>query len=154
MAYYPVNKRVYVADKKTGSIISFLIDKNSFTRPVVTLSGQNFGQVSGLAIDGFVYLLNGSNINKFLSGSPVAFTLPSFGTQLAAGGKIYTQNSYSNVYILDTGNKRILVLTKTGGLVETIESDQFTHPMDFSVDEPGKVIYVLNDDNLLKVILP
>jgi hypothetical protein len=154
MAYYPTNNRVYVADKKNGQVVSFLISKNIFTKPVVSIRNQDFSKVSGLAIDGAVYLLDDSGVNKFISGGSANFSMPGLSSPLSGSGKIFTQKTFADVYILDPGNNRILVTDKTGKLLETLQSGQFNHPSDFVVDEPNKTIFVLDDGSLLKVTLP
>ncbi|MDR3642404.1 MAG: hypothetical protein P4L74_02125 [Candidatus Doudnabacteria bacterium] len=154
MAYYPTNNRVYVADKKSGQVVSFLINKNTFSRPVVAIRNQDLSKVSSLAIDGAIYLFNGSAVSKYLAGASANFTMPNLSAGLSGASKIYAQKGFNNVYILDGGNNRILVTDKTGNLLETLESPQFNQPSDFAVDEAAKIIYVLNDGSLLKVVLP
>jgi hypothetical protein len=154
MAYYPVNKRVYVADKKNAQVVSFSIDKNSFARPVVSVRNPNLGKTVSLAIDTAVYALGGGAVSKFMSGNLATFNVPNLTTPLSDNGKVYAQKGFTNIYILDIGNKRILVLNKTGSLVETLKSDLFTSLSDFAVDEVNKIIFVLNDGSLLKVALP
>jgi hypothetical protein len=55
---------------------------------------------------------------------------------------------------LDSGNNRILIFDKSGNLINTLLSNQFTNLKDFQVDEKNKVIYALNDGSLLKIALP
>lgn len=153
MAQYPVNKRVYVADKKTASIISFAPGNDGFAKPIVSVRDASLSQAVDIAIDGNIYALTNSGISKFQSGRPVDFNLGLI-TPFSGNGKIYTQKDFAYIYLLDSGNNQIIILDKKGGLVNTLKSPDFTKLKDFQVDEKAKVIYVLNDGSLLKVSLP
>lgn len=49
-----------------------------------------------------------------------------------------------DIYIADSGNNRILVITKSGEVVRTIKHPEFAHPSGLFVDEEGG-IYVADD---------
>ena len=85
---------------------------------------------------------------------PTNFALQNLPTPLSATGKIYTEKDFNYLYILDSGNNRILIFDKSGNLVNTLMSDSFTGLKDFQVDEKNKIIYALNDGSLLKITLP
>jgi len=153
LAQYPTNGRVYIVDKKLAQIVSFAPSSKGLSRPVVSVRDPQLSQAQDLAIDSSIYVLTTSGIAKFQSGYPVAFNL-SLATPFSGSGKIYTQKDFTYIYVLDTGNNRILILDKKAGLVSTLKSPDFTALKDFQVDEKNKVIYVLNDGSLLKVTLP
>ena len=153
IAEYSTNTRVYVADKSAQEIISFLPGKNGFSKPVVAVKDSNISQAQDIAIDGSIYALTKNGITKYQNGQPAQFNT-SLPTPFSGTGKIYTQKDFNYIYLLDSGNKSILVLDKKGSLVNTLKSDSFTSLKDFQVDEKNKVIYALNDGSLLKVTLP
>jgi hypothetical protein len=154
MAPYPVNGRVYVADKKASQIISFLPGKTAFSKPVVAVSDPAIGKSEDITIDSGIYVLTSDGVFRFLAGKQTGFALQNLPTPLSASGKIYTEKSFNYIYILDSGNNRILIFDKSGNLVNTLLSDSFTSLKDFQVDEKNKIIYALNDGSLLKIPLP
>ncbi len=154
IAAYPTNSRVYVADKKTARIVSFLPGKTAFSKPVVAASDPSISQAADITIDTGIYVLTQSGVNKFLSGRLTDFALQNLPVPLSGNSKIYTQKDFKYLYILDPGNNRILIFDKSGNLMNTLLSDSFTGLKDFQVDEKNKTIYVLNDGGLLKVTLP
>ena len=154
MAQYPTNNRVYVADKSKGQIVSFLPSSSTFSKPTVSVSNPAINEAVDITIDTSIYVLTPTGISKFTAGSPASFNLSPLAVPFSGQGKIYTQKDFQNLYVLDSGNKRILVFDKQGTLLNTLTSDSFTDLKDFSVDEKNKVIYVLNDGSLLKVTLP
>lgn len=56
-----------------------------------------------------------------------------------------------DIYIADTGNNRILVITKSGDVIRSIQHEEFSHPSGLFVDEEGQ-IYVA-DDSANKIFL-
>jgi len=154
IAQYPVNGRVYVADKKAAEIVSFLPGKSSFSKPVVSVQDPSISKAEDVTIDSSIYVLVPGGVNKFLDGRLTSFTLQNLPTSLSGSGKIYTEKDFNYLYILDSGNNRILIFDKSGNLVNTLISDDFTNLKDFQVDEKNKVIYALNDGSLLKIALP
>jgi DNA-binding beta-propeller fold protein YncE len=107
-----------------------------------------------ISIDGSIYVLTKTGINKFQSGKLADFSLPPLPTPFSGEGKIYTQKDFKYIYVLDQGNNRILVLDKKGNLAFSLKSDDFTKLKDLFVDEKAKTIYILNDTSLLKATLP
>ncbi len=155
LKYYSTNSRVYTIDKGANQIVSFAVASSGISKPVIaSKAGNDFSQAIDFAIDGNIYVLTPSGINMYRSGSQVTFNSPPLFTPLSGKGKIATEIGWTNLYVLDSGNNRILVIDKKGNLVATLQSPSFSNLKDFVVDEPGKVIYVLNDSSLLKVKLP
>lgn len=154
IAQYPTNGRVYLADKKTAQIVSFLPGKTAFSKPVVAAQDSGISQAADITIDTGIYVLVPGGVNKFLSGRLTNFAIQNLPVSLSGSGKIYTQKDFNYLYILDPGNNRILIFDKNGNLVNTLLSDSFTSLKDFQVDEKNKTIYALNDGSLLRITLP
>ena len=154
LAEYVTNSRVYAVDKKSGFIINFAAGKDGFAKPLVGIRDPQLSNAIDLTIDSSIYILTKTGALKFQSGRQAEFNLASLAIPFSGTGKIYTQKDFNFVYLLDAGNKRILILDKKGNLINSIKSETFTNLKDFQVDEKGKVMYVLNDGSLLKVSLP
>ena len=154
LKYYATNSRVYAINKSSNQILSFLVG-SGISKPVVASKNANdLGNALDFAIDGSIYVLNTNGVDKYQSGVLQDFHLPSLTTPFSGKGKITTDKTFANIYILDSGNNRIIVMDKKGNLVETLTSKDFTDLKDFQVDEKNKVAYVLNGSDLLKVTLP
>jgi hypothetical protein len=154
MSFYQTNNRVYVLDKKNSRIVSFLASTNGFSKPLVSLNNPVLLNAQDITLDGAIYVLTNSGVSKFQSGNLAEYNFPQLPTAFSGTGKIYTAKDFKNVYILDSGNNRIIVTDKTGNLIYSIKSELFTKLSDFVVNEAGKTIYLLNDGSLLKATLP
>ncbi len=146
---YSTNNKVYVLDKAKGEVRNFTTANRTFTAGNVSATDDQFKDGSDLAIDGNIYVASNGTILKYNSGKKVDFSLGVSG--LSDSTKLFTQNDFTNLYILDSGNKRLIIVNKTGALVRTMTSDQFTELKDFAVDEKGKAVYILNGSELLQV---
>ncbi len=145
---YTTNNRAYVLDKGAGEVKSFPTTGRSFSAPSVSVKDDALKSASSIAIDGNIYIATGGTILKYNSGAKQDFS-PAV-TNLSNTAQLYTQTDYTNIYILDKGNKKIIILRKDGTLVTNLTSDKFTEPKDFAVDEAAKTIYILNGSELLK----
>lgn len=157
LARYQTNNRVYLVDRKSGKIFSFALAGNKqLAKPVVAAisPGNDLAKALDLTIDGSIYVFYEHGISKYHSGQPAQFSQPALLQPLGDKGKIYTRADFKNLYVLDAANNRILVLTKLGGIVQTLVNPEFTKLTDFMVDEKNKTIYVLNNGSLIRLDLP
>jgi len=99
-------------------------------------------------------LSESSGITKYYAGRLAEFKEPTLITPLSGKGKIYTESDFEYLYVMDAGNNRIVILSASGDVVQTLTSPEFTDLKDFYVDEANRTIYILNDTALLKVMMP
>ncbi len=152
LKYYATNNRVYTINKATGQVVSFAFGESGFSKPVVSVQGlPNSSGASDLAIDSSVYIYLNGEVVKYNAGKPAEFAQPVLINSLSQKGKLYTENGWNGLYVLDPDNNRILILNKKGEMISSLVSDQFKNLKDFTVDEKNKIIYVLADSNVLKV---
>jgi hypothetical protein len=154
MRAYPVNNKVYVINKSAKKITNFAVAPQGITSPAISVENDQLANATGLAIDGNIYVaLSNGSILKFQSGKQLDFNL-SLTSPLSSHIKIYTQNDFTYLYVMDQDNKQILAIYKTGDKAGSVAaayiSDQFTNLKDFVVDEKNKIVFVLNGTSLLK----
>ena len=157
LAKYAPNSRVYAVNKQTGQIISFLVVGNQLAKPVIAAvsQAQDLKTAQDIAIDGNIFVLSeSSGITKYYAGRLAEFKEPTLITPLSGKGKIYTESDFEYLYVMDAGNNRIVILSASGDVVQTLTSPEFTDLKDFYVDEANRTIYILNDTALLKVMMP
>lgn len=144
------NGKAYILDRGSKKVMRYTVSDTAISAPTTSLSDiSELGNASDMAIDGNIYIASSGAILKYNSGAKQEFNLGV--SSLSDNTKIYTENGFTNLYVLDPGNRRILILDKTGAVVQTLTSGQFNDLKDFSVDEKSKIIYVLNNNQLLKV---
>lgn len=144
------NNRAYILDKNNNRVMRYNVSATSFSAPTVSINDvPEIASASDMTIDGDIYIAANGTILKYNSGERQEFNLGITG--LNDKTRIYTNSDLDNLYVLDPAGKRIVILTKTGATVQTLTSSQFNDLKDFTVDETAKTIYVLNNNQLLKV---
>lgn len=144
------NNRAYIIDKAQKRVMRYNVSATAFSQPSESISNAGeLANASDMTIDGNIYIATNGTILKYNSGAKQDF--PVGLTGLPNNTKIYTENGFTNLYVLDPAGKRIVVLNKTGAVVQTLTSSKFNDLKDFYVDEKGKAIFVLNNNQLLKV---
>src|SRR3989344_4503919 len=142
LKFYPANSRVYMLDKSKNQILNFAVLGESLGRSLIAVNLKNDDgrNAVDLALDGSIYILTPGDIKKYHSGAPESFGPLALLTPLSSPKKIITKADLTNIYILDSGNRRIVVLNKKGGLVYTLINSGFTDLRDFEVDEKNRMI--------------
>ncbi|OGH08761.1 MAG: hypothetical protein A2152_00040 [Candidatus Levybacteria bacterium RBG_16_35_6] len=143
---------IYVLDKKDGILkfVSESYDKSQY----FSGTSPNLEKASSIAIDGSIWILfSDGTISKFTKGTADSFNVSGLETKLLNPTRIYTNLDSNNVYILDNGNSRIVVLGKDGGYKAQYQSGVLKQAKDFDVKETLKQIFVLSGGKLYQIDL-
>jgi hypothetical protein len=144
------NNRTYILDRAGKRVMRYNTSSTAFSQPTESLTNiPEIANASDMTIDGDIYIAANGTITKYNTGVKEEFNLGV--SNLPDNTKIYTENGFANLYILDPAGRRIVVVNKDGAVLQTLTNSQFNDLKDFYVDEKGKAIYVLNNNQLLKV---
>lgn len=139
--------KLYLLDSKNNQIFRSTKSPNGFTSTQEWIRDDiaEIRDGSDFAIDGNIYVLKGNGaIQKFFNGKVTPFSVKIIDPPLKNPSKIYTSADSNFLYILDPGDRRIIVLDKNGNLVQQYFSPLFDAMKDFAVLENEKRIFVLN----------
>ncbi|MDE2588769.1 MAG: hypothetical protein KGL95_03795, partial [Patescibacteria group bacterium] len=141
----------YLLDKN-GGIIKYAGETTPKTSYLATGVAPDFTKATDLAIDGSIWVLtNDGSVSKFTKGSQDQLTLKGLDKPFVKPSRIATTVDDNNVYILDNGNKRIVVIDKTGNFLAQYESGILAGATAIDVREKDKKIYVLNTGKLYEI---
>ncbi len=110
-----------------------------------------------LAIDGDIFVLAADGgITRYRSGEPRPFTLQGLERPLQNPQAITTGVSINSLYVVDTGNSRIVQLAKSGQFERELVgvANPGEEIRDVWVDEAGDRIFVLTEQRLSEYVLP
>lgn len=117
-------------------------------------SSYDFTNAVSLAIDGSIYVLNkDGTIYKFFKGYSQNFSISGLDKPFKNPSLILTSESDQNLYILDNGNSRIVVLDKKGNFQKSYTSSLLGKAIQIDVLEAMKTIYFTNGGALYKINL-
>ena len=92
-------------------------------------------------------------INKYTRGEEESFEITGLTTNFSSPTRILTSEDFDNIYILDRGNSRIVVLDKEGKFVSSYSANVIKNAKDFDVNEANKKIFVLSGDKVYQIDL-
>ena len=131
------------------------IFKNNSVWATVPLAATNG---ASLAIDGSIYVITSpGELTKYTSGVKDTFSVKELDKPFFSAIQVYTTADLANLYILDKGNLRVVVLDKEGKfkaqyvLKDGSRSWEGATSISVSLDE--KVLYLLSGSKIYKIML-
>lgn len=102
-----------------------------------------------MQIDGSVWLLKKSGeILKYTQGLPDHFSLGGLDKGIRDPKSFFVSSDTENLYILDSGNNRVVVVDKKGGYLAQYLAHDLSGFSDLVVDEQGKKVYLLSGSKI------
>lgn len=145
---YLYSNKLYLLDIDSQQIYRHTASLSGYTRGASWIQDEtvNKDDMVSFAIDGAIYVLkNNGEIIKFTSGYKQKFEPTTPDPVWNNPTKIWTSNKTDYIYVLDPGEKRLVVFDKKGKLIVQYYSDKFNNLKDFAVNEQEKKIYLLDD---------
>lgn len=143
--FYVMDKTNSVVWRYIGNSGGFDLKQNWFGSGVK----PDLSAVEAWTIDGNIWMLTkDGNILKFTGGSPIDFSLKGVDSNLQAVDIFTTQDS-KYLYILDSGNSRILVVNKDDGSYKAqYTGDNIKNAKKIIVSEQDQKMILLEGDKL------
>jgi hypothetical protein len=114
--------------------------------PYLRTANVDFTRAADLAIDGYAYVLSSSGaIARFGGGLIDDLPVSGLDKPFNNPARIFATDEAKNIYILDAGNSRVVVLDKAGAY-----QSQYVLPGDHNL-EPGTLLLV--DESVAKIFL-
>lgn len=140
--------KLYTLDKANNQVLRIQFSTETQIDPVSILhSPGDLSQVTDLGVDTDVWLLSPTNLAKYTNGNLTSYKLQQPSDQITTANRLYVG---SNIYILESAKKRLLIYgKKDGSLLTQIYLPNTTDLRDFSVDEGQRSIYLLDSNKVL-----
>jgi hypothetical protein len=105
-----------------------------------------------MAIDGDIWVLGQGRISKYTRGVRADFGVSGLEEGLE-GKSLYTDENGENLYILDVGKVRVVVIKKTGEYVKQYKNEKIQAAEDLIIDEKSGVGYILAEGKIWRMPL-
>jgi hypothetical protein len=148
--------RLYVYDSTTHNIYSFNKTLRGYTGGAAWITDATFPKdtIKSFAIDGSIYTLHtDGTIRELYKGTAAKFTMENITPSLSGATKIITNEDLKNLYILDPANKRVVVMSKTGQLIQQVMIDAAQQLRDITISSDESTLYALDGSRVLSVSL-
>ena len=147
---------IYVLDKKQNQILKYVPSESGYGKANYFTSDTtpDFSKAIAMAIDSSVYVLsNDGTIAKFTKGKGDTFSITGLDKPISGPMSIFTNANLDNVYILDNGNSRIVVLNKSGKYQAQYSAGVIKNAKDIDVSEKDKKVYILSSGKVYEIDL-
>lgn len=147
------SQRLYTVDVANNQIYKHNKTQTGYDKGTLWIktAGVNLSDVVSISIDGdLLALKQNGEILKFTSGVQQPFAVSGLDPALDKPTEIWTYANVKNIYILEPTNKRVIILNKQGKMLQQYTANEWKNPTGMIVDEPNKVIYVLDSDKVYR----
>ena len=143
---------IYVLDTQKG-VIKFVAGGGGYAKSTYLKgSTPDLSKAVAISIDSSVWILKSDgSLLKYTSGAPDSFSIKGLDKALNKPTKLLVTRDLSNIYILDNGNGRVVVLGKDCTFKTQYPADVLTDAKDFDVSESDKKIYILSKGTIWEV---
>ena len=157
VAFQAFAGNLYLLDKEKNNIWKYPLIEEGFgaKRSWLGLGVEpDLKKAVDMAIDGDIWVLKESGeILKFSRGVPQAFAISGLEKGFDQSTAFYTDKDCEKIYILDKGNKRIVVLHKSGEYDSQYIWEGIKDVDDIVVSEKEKKILLLNGSKIYEIKL-
>ncbi|MCL4365659.1 hypothetical protein M1437_00320 [Patescibacteria group bacterium] len=154
---YAFAGNVYVLDLGKNQIWKYISTSDGYSDKREYFSKDTKADLAStlrMQIESSVYVLKtGGEILRFTKGEKDNFSLSGLPSGVKDPKSIFVSSDTDNLYVLDSGNSRLLILTKIGVYKGQITGDKFATATDLVVDEIGKKVYLLDGGKIYTVDL-
>ncbi|HSD98942.1 MAG TPA: hypothetical protein VLB73_04625 [Patescibacteria group bacterium] len=135
----------YLLDTTDG-IIKYVSGGGGYTKAsYFTSTKPDLSKAVSIAIDSSIWILSSDGtLSKYTKGAQDSLSITGLEKPLSSPTQIVTNADLDNVYILDKGNERIVVLKKDGSFINQYASDTVRTTDRIDVSEKNKKIYLLS----------
>lgn len=112
----------------------------------------DFNDAVGMSLDGSIWVLKTSgSVLKYTRGEKDAFTISGLDKPLNNSVAIFTDDDQENLYILDKGNSRVVVIDKSGEYHSQYLWQGMTEVTDLVASEEEKKIFLLAANKIYEI---
>jgi len=151
--------RFYLLDPKANQVLRYILTNNGYDGPPGNYfqaeTSADASNAVDIAIDGNVYTLHmDGTISKYQQGVGVPFPQNNLDEPLSNPSSIFATGFMDEggyIYVVDTGNQRIVQFSKAGEFVRQFRGRDPTYMNDLRsvfVDEAGKKLFLLDGSKL------
>lgn len=148
---------VYLLDAGKNMIWKYLPTSEGYSDKREYLSKgtkADFNGVLRMQIESSIYALKtGGEILRFTKGDKDNFSYSGLPSGVKDPKSFFVSSDTDNLYLLDSGNSRLLILTKVGGYKGQITGAKFATATDLVVDEKNKKVYLIEGSKIYSVDL-
>lgn len=109
----------------------------------------DFSNAVRMRIESSIYVMKeDGEMLRFTKGNKDNFSYSNLPSGVRSPKSFFTSSDVDNLYLLDSGNSRLLVLSKTGEFKSVYQGARFGTASDLVADEEAKKVYLLDEGKI------
>lgn len=148
---------VYLLDTVKGQIWKYVPTTTGYSQKFTYLADDaqiNFGGAIQMKIDYSVWVLKeGPEILRLTGGVQDSFSVGGLDENIKPLKSLFADEDGDELYLLDSENSRVVVLTKNGQYLKQYTGEKFSTADDLVVDNEAKKMYVLEGNKIYQLEL-
>lgn len=148
---------LYLLDSGAKNIWRYVATEAGFAAKTGWIQGAKdvaIDEISSFAVDGTIWMVDqNGKIFRFIAGAANLFNPKNLEKPLTGGAIIYSTEEMQNLYILDKGNNRLVIIRKSGEYGGQYLSEELSNIADFVVREDLKKMFLLQGNKIFQVDL-
>lgn len=141
--------KLYTMNKNANQILKFTVSNNTISASVNQLkTNVNLSDAVDFGVGSDVYLLFPDRLTKYTNGTLAEFKVQSLSTPANQLTKVFIG---SDIYLLETNKKRILIYNKKGELKNQIVFPTLDQMNNILVNEQQRIVYILNGNKIFQI---
>lgn len=142
----------YLLDMLKSKIWKYLSTASGYSDRKEYLASDvkiDFAGAIRMQIEGSIYVLKqGGEILRFTKGVKDNFSLSGLDKGVKNPKSFFISSETDNLYILDSGNSRLVIVSKIGEYKGQYQGEKFASATDLVVDEKDKKVYLLEGSKI------
>ncbi|MCK5614370.1 hypothetical protein KAR91_71550 [Candidatus Pacearchaeota archaeon] len=149
-------KYIYLLSPENDQIYKYARLRSKYSSASEYNNGADLSGAISIAIDGDIYILKeGGNIIRLYKSKQQPFKIEDLAVDISEATQLYTSTELDNLYILDTVNKRVVIVTKSSSgfsryygqvVFEDLENIQ-----GFYVEKNENKLHILTESEVYKI---
>lgn len=148
---------LYVFNPIKRNIFRFTFTSTGLSQGIGWITDKknlDFNQVRDMAVDGSVWLTTkDGKVLKYVQGQSQTFGIEGLTEPFNSPLQISTAENNEHLYILEPGQQRVVILSKTGKLIKEIKSTALSAATDIAVAENPNTLFVLSGSTVYSIQL-
>ncbi|HNV97481.1 MAG TPA: hypothetical protein PKL13_04240 [bacterium] len=146
-------ENLYILDSQSNQIYKHIGNNGKLDKGDTWIKdGSSVSNSNCITIDTNIYIGNNDgSILKMYSGKKLPFELKDLDPKISKIDKIYTDKTIKEIYLLESQNKRIIIIDKDGSLLKQYYLPTLKQINDFVVDGSTKKLYISSENKIVVI---
>ncbi len=149
-------KYIYLLSPENDQIYKYARLRSKYSSASEYNNGADLSGAISIAIDGDIYVLKeGGNIIRLYKSKQQPFKIEDLAVDISEATQLYTSTELDNLYILDTVNKRVVIVTKSSSGFSRYYGQVVFEDLDniqgFYVEKSENKLHILTESEVYKI---